>query len=275
MTKFVASQTGSGRTVDLPLAGKFKKIKRTEEQQKEAEQVGAAIQYAFSPHLDFVGSGHFKYPENEFNISPFSSRAKGFASSLTTVSLTSIGAVCSMDRETVASALKAMFVGFIQAGRAGKFCKMDMRIGHLVVYPNGQLQFENYADMSGNVEDPINVDLNDQRFVRRTLNPQMDTGLGNASRAGSDFRQSSLSRARASGVPVPADKRSSSLYSSVRVNRGGFSRMSNATTVMTPYSNIGGEVSRYGGKNRMLKQWYEGKVFQPNARQLGFALNKR
>lgn len=51
--------------------------------------------------------------------------------------------------------------------------------------------------------------------------------------------------------------------------------MSNATTVMTPYSNIGGEVSRYGGKNRMLKQWYEGKVFQPNARQLGFALNKR
>ena len=180
-----------------------------------------------------------------------------------------------MDRETVATALKAMFVGFIQAGRAGKFCKMDMRIGHLVVYPNGQLQFENYADMSGNVEDPINVDLNDQRFVRRTLNPQMDTGFGSVSRAGSDARQNSLQRARASGVPVPADKRSSSLYSSVRVNRGGFSRMSNATTVMTPYSNIGGEVSRYGGKNRMLKQWYEGKVFQPNARQLGFALNKR
>ena len=139
MTKFVASQTGSGRTVDLPLAGKFKKIKRTEDEQREAEKMGAAIQYAFMPHLDFVGSGHFKYPENEFNVSPFASRAKGFASSLTTVSLTSIGAVCSMDRETVATALKAIFVGFIQAGRSGKFVKMDMRIGHLVVYPNGQL----------------------------------------------------------------------------------------------------------------------------------------
>lgn len=44
---------------------------------------------------------------------------------------------------------------------------------------------------------------------------------------------------------------------------------------MTPYTNIGGEVSRYGGKNRMLKQWYEGKCFQPNTRHLGFALNKR
>ena len=43
MTKFVASQTGSGRTVDLPLAGKFKKIKRTEDEQREAEKMGAAI----------------------------------------------------------------------------------------------------------------------------------------------------------------------------------------------------------------------------------------
>ena len=65
------------------------------------------------PHLDFVGSGHFKYPENDFNVSPFASRAKAFASSQTTVSLTSIGAVCSMDRETVATALKAIFIGFI------------------------------------------------------------------------------------------------------------------------------------------------------------------
>ena len=89
------------------------------------------------PHLDFVGSGHFKFPENEFNVSPFASRAKSFATSPTTVSLTSIGAVCSMDRETVATALKAIFVGFIQAGRAGRYCKLDFRIGHLVVYPNG------------------------------------------------------------------------------------------------------------------------------------------
>ena len=45
---------------------------------------------------------------------------------------------------------------------------------------------------------------------------------------------------------------------------------------MTPYTNIGGEASRYGGKNRMLKQWYEGKAMPVGAaRQLGYALNKR
>ena len=51
--------------------------------------------------------------------------------------------------------------------------------------------------------------------------------------------------------------------------------MSQTTSIMTPFTNIGGEVSRYGGKNRMLKQWYEGKCFQPNTKHLGFALNKR
>lgn len=51
--------------------------------------------------------------------------------------------------------------------------------------------------------------------------------------------------------------------------------MSQATSIMTPFTNIGGEVSRYGGKNRMLKQWYEGKCFQPNSKHLGAALNKR
>ena len=44
---------------------------------------------------------------------------------------------------------------------------------------------------------------------------------------------------------------------------------------MTPYSNIGKEVSRYGGKNRTLKQWYEGKNFDPLGRHRGYALNKR
>ena len=72
-------------------------------------------------------------------MSPFSGRAKSFASNLVTVSLTSISAVCSLDRESVAAALKQIFVGFIEAGRAGKYCKLDMRVGHLVVYPNGTL----------------------------------------------------------------------------------------------------------------------------------------
>mmetsp|Transcript_33244 Transcript_33244/g.43765 ORF Transcript_33244/g.43765 Transcript_33244/m.43765 type:complete len:90 (-) Transcript_33244:1544-1813(-) len=88
------------------------------------------------------------------------------------------------------------------------------------------------------------------------------------SRAGSEMRSGSIAKIhhQRSGGPGPSDRRSQSLYSSVRVNKGGFSKMSNATSVMTPYSNIGGEISRYGGKNRTMKQWYEGKCFQPNAR---------
>lgn len=34
-------------------------------------------------------------------------------------------------------------------------------------------------------------------------------------------------------------------------------------------------MSRYGGKNRTMKQWYEGKAFPHGARTSGFALNKR
>ena len=70
-------------------------------------------------------------------------------------------------------------------------------------------------------------------------------------------------------------RRSASLYSSVKVSKGGFSKLSGNTSVMTPFSNIGGEISRYGGKNRTMKQWYEGKQFQGGVRALGFALNKR
>ena len=43
----------------------------------------------------------------------------------------------SLDRESVAAALKAIFVKFIEAGRSGKYSKLDMRVGHIVVYPNG------------------------------------------------------------------------------------------------------------------------------------------
>ena len=56
MTKFVSSQCAQGRTVDLPLAGKFKRI--------NTDYSDGKPQYQFMPHLDFVGSGHFKFAEN-------------------------------------------------------------------------------------------------------------------------------------------------------------------------------------------------------------------
>ena len=109
MTKFVASQCSNSRTVDIPLAGKFKRLKTGE----DGVQDSSLPQYVFMPHLDFVGSGHFKFSENDYNISPFSKAAVGFQSAITTVSLTSLGAVCSLDRESVATTLKAIFSKFV------------------------------------------------------------------------------------------------------------------------------------------------------------------
>ena len=99
MTKFISSQCANGRTVDLPLAGKFKRQKAAEGTEDEQ---ATRPQYVFMPHLDFVGSGHFKFQENDFNVSPLSKGAVGFQSGITTVSLTSVGAVCSLDRESLA-----------------------------------------------------------------------------------------------------------------------------------------------------------------------------
>ena len=45
------------------------------------------------------------------------------------------------------------------------------------------------------------------------------------------------------------------------MSKGGISKFSNNTSVMTPYTKVGPDASRYGGKNRILKQWYEGKKF--------------
>jgi len=259
LTKFIASQCGNGRTVDLPLAGKFKKLKVPEGSQDKDS--AATEKYAFMPHLDFVGSGHFKFPENESNVSPFAKNASSFATNVVTVSLTSIGAVCNLDRESLAAALKAIFVEFLKVARAGSFCKLDMRIGSIVAYPNGSLQFENNSDLGSLHDAEIAVDLSDSRFIaRKSATGATRTMLG--SQAGQDLKSKSMTRfGKSNAAAGGGDKKSQSLYSSVQVGRTGFSKLSQQTSVMTPFSNIGGEVSRYGGKNRMLKQWYEGKCF--------------
>ena len=104
----MASQCANGRTVDFPLAGKFKRIKSG-----DGGQESGVPQYMFMPHLDFVGSGHYKFTENAQNVSPFAKGAVGFQSGVTTVSLTSLGAVCALDRESVAITLKAIFSKFV------------------------------------------------------------------------------------------------------------------------------------------------------------------
>ncbi len=150
-----------------------------------------------------------------------------------------------------------------------------MKIGHLIAYPDGTLQFENCQDAAGNDE------YDDNKFMRRSILAGSRT-LGDRthsearSNQGSKFRRSQIGDiANKDGDNMTLDKRSTSLYSSVRVNKGGFSRVSKGTSVMTPFTNVGGEPSRYGGRNRTLKQWYEGKAFNPGSKNMGYALNKR
>ena len=92
----------------MPLAGKFKRL---------SIEDGVA-KYCFMPHLDMIGSGNFSFPENEYNVSPFSKSAVKFAHTVQTVSLTAIAAACQMDRENVATLLKAIFVKFVSYRKA-------------------------------------------------------------------------------------------------------------------------------------------------------------
>jgi hypothetical protein len=80
---------------------------------------------------------------------------------MVTVSLSSIAAFCNIDRETAASMLKDIFCKFIEHARKARLCKLDLKIGHLVAYPNGSLQFENYSDY------PQNPTEADDRFNKR------------------------------------------------------------------------------------------------------------
>lgn len=50
----------------------------------------------------------------------------------------------------------------IKHARKARFVKLDMKVGHLVSYPNGAMQFENYRENEDKAE-------SDARFAKRTL----------------------------------------------------------------------------------------------------------
>lgn len=100
------------------------------------------MKFSFVPHLDFVASGKFGFPQNEFNISPLSKRVPKNVNTVK-VSLGSIGMKAEYDRELVAAILKDIMVKFIEASRLGKNVRLNLKIGYLHAYPNGELQFEN------------------------------------------------------------------------------------------------------------------------------------
>lgn len=94
--------------------------------------------FTFIPHIDFIASGKFAFPQNEYNVSPLSKRVPKNVNTVK-VSLGSIGINCEYDRELVASILKDVMVKFIENNRRGKEIKIDLKIGKLHAYPNGEL----------------------------------------------------------------------------------------------------------------------------------------
>jgi hypothetical protein len=82
--------------------------------------------------LDLLSSGKFKFRENQFNISPFSKAAIKFQCS-DTLSLTAISEAAAVTREEAALALKIVFTNFVEQGRSGKTCVLDLGVGSLEV----------------------------------------------------------------------------------------------------------------------------------------------
>ena len=57
-----------------------------------------------------------------------------------------IAVVCDLEREEVNAIIKEVFVKFIELARRGREIKVDLKIGFLHAYPNGEICFENKSD---------------------------------------------------------------------------------------------------------------------------------
>ena len=83
--------------MDFPLVGKF---------MKREDKV------TFIPHIDFIASGRFQFPQNQYNVSPLSKRVPKSGTEVK-VSLGAISAQCDYDRDLVASIIKDVMVKFV------------------------------------------------------------------------------------------------------------------------------------------------------------------
>lgn len=111
LVKFIQSQCAvKGKCVDFPLVGRF--IARAQVPLAANSSEESDGMFSFIPHLDFVSSGKFSFPQNQYNISPLSKRVpKGHQT--VKVSLGAIGQCAEYDRELVASILKDTISKFV------------------------------------------------------------------------------------------------------------------------------------------------------------------
>ena len=109
LSRFIYSQcVTKGLCVDFPLVGRFVCRPKSGAEGEESQQTNVC----FIPHIDFLSSGKFSFPQNECNISPLSKRVPKPTKTVK-VSLGAIGQSCEYDRDLVASILKDVMVKFV------------------------------------------------------------------------------------------------------------------------------------------------------------------
>lgn len=88
-------------------------------------------------------------------------------------------------------------VKFIQISRKGRDVKLDLRIGQIHAYPNGELLFENSEDLKKGLE------ANEEKFQPRTLK-DADDPIKMADKQLSAFTRSLAGHSAYSSVKAPS-----------------------------------------------------------------------
>lgn len=108
-TKYLYQQVvNNKKCVDFPLVGRFYLRQKVDEDEETGKQSNCVC---FIPHLDFIESGKFAFPQNDKNISPLSNKVPKVEAMK--MSLGAISVACEYDRDIVVSILKDVMVSFV------------------------------------------------------------------------------------------------------------------------------------------------------------------
>ena len=130
LTNQIQEEISLKKAIDFPLVGKF---------------FAQNDQIVFVPHLDFINSGRFKFKQNEANISPLSRKVPKVTVNKLSLAQSQLG-----DAELDAYILKDVIYQFVKQNREGREVILDLKIGFIHAYPNGELQFEQLVDSAAN-----------------------------------------------------------------------------------------------------------------------------
>lgn len=111
LTKSIHHQiTVNGKQVDFPLLGRFFYRKQIVNNytNPEGSKSKDKVSFMFVPHIDFINSGRFSFPQNLYNVSPLSKKVPKVATHR--IQLGAIGDQCEYDPDIVFAILKDVMV---------------------------------------------------------------------------------------------------------------------------------------------------------------------